>query len=197
MLSLDHPLPRLPRGGSLGRRKITPPSIRSSIQSQIRSSIQSQTDRPSDAAPALIEIKFADPRIPEIHVSGAAASDPTPYGVYLSEDEQAAHDHAAAMAPPPDPNLYALQWESHEGLDSQREGLAGEELAADHLGWGWNLPSDSDFYLFRPFFWRESARPTPPDAHATFNITEYNAALGEWRRAQERAARHETQKKVR
>lgn len=155
---------------------------------------KSKAQKASGDGAALIDIKFADPRIPEIRVSGAEASEPAPYGVTLSEEDQAARDRAAAMAPPPDPNLYSLQWESHEGLDAQREGLAGEEAMSDHLGWGWNLPGDSDFYLFRPFFWRERAHPTPPDAHSAYNITEYNAALGEWRRAQERAARHEIKK---
>lgn len=155
------------------------------------------TEPQDDPAPALIDIKFADKRIPDIHVTGEAASSSEPYGIHFSEAEQRARDQAAAMAPPPDPNLYSLEWESHEALDSQRLSLAGEELMADRgvgEGWGgWQIPSDSQFYYFRPFFWREPAQPTPPDAHATYNITEYNAALGEWRRAQERAARDQAQ----
>lgn len=137
-----------------------------------------------------ISIRFADPRIPDIHVSGV--DQPSHYGTYLSPEEERAQDQAAVVTPPPDPRYYGLNWESHDAFDYARLQTISGFLFDQPGGWygGGGHAWDYDYPLLsRLGIWRRLS-PTPPTALPQYNMMEYRADLAAWRRARERAARH-------
>lgn len=144
---------------------------------------------------SLISIHFADPAVPDIRVTGVATAEP--YGIHYSKEELRARDQAALAAPPPEPSVYEIYWQSHEDVDVER--LRGAfQAGTSWSGYGWanNGWSDYGTYVY-PFTAGAPATVpgsgydfhlTPPEAYPRFNLLEYNAALADWRRAQERAA---------
>jgi hypothetical protein len=162
-------------------------------------------ERPARAAAApppddsFISIRFADPAIPPIQVTGVAEA--RPYGIHYSAEELRARDQVAVALPPPELNAYALEWESRQDFDARLQGLAQDISRGSQGQWGWGDWGGGGWFDFNG--WNESGipanllmgrlirqtlHPTPPVALPAYNLPEYRADYAAWRRGLERAA---------